>query len=70
MDVFDLTLLHNSVTRAGTCLRLIIVGVVIVLLIIATSIFMIRRKRASSHKATYNIATVEQATRKPREAHI
>ena len=48
----------------------IIVGVVIVLLIIATSIFMIRRKRASSHKATYNIATVEQATRKPREAHI
>ena len=48
----------------------IIVGVVIVLLIIATSIFMIRRKRASSHTATYNITTVEQATRKPREAHI
>ena len=47
----------------------IIVGVVVVLLIIATSIFMIRRKRVSS-QATYNITTAETATRKPREAHI
>ena len=48
----------------------IIVVILIILVIITTTVFMIHQKRTSSNKATYNIATVEQATRRPREAHI